>query len=117
MMVNANTDWVKMSDTAIVKQLGSFIKHTRIQQNKTQAQLAEMAGLNRSTIGQIENGESVTLSSLIQVLRVLDVLYVLNHFEINDELSPVEYAKLQKKKRQRASSKGNKKDQNEDLGW
>ena len=54
-----NMDWVKMSDTAIVEQLGKFIKHTRIKQNITQSQLAETAGLNRWTIGQIENGESI----------------------------------------------------------
>lgn len=117
MMVYANIDWVKMSDAAIVKQLGNFIKHTRIQQNITQARLAEMAGLNRWTISQIENGGSVTLTTLIQVLRALDVLYVLNNFEVNDEISPIEYAKLQEKKRQRGSSKGTKKDQNNDLGW
>ncbi len=112
-----NIDWVKMSDAAIVKQLGNFIKHTRIQQNITQAQLAKMAGLNRWTISQIENGGSITLTTLIQVLRALDVLYVLNNFEIDDEISPIEYAKLQEKKRQRVRPQKNKKDQNEDLGW
>lgn len=116
-MGNTNIDWVKMSDAAIVKQLGEFIKHSRIQQNITQAQLADIAGLNRWTISQIENGESITLTTLIQVLRALDVLYVLNHFEINDEISPIEYAKLKEKKRQRARSKGTEKEQNEDLGW
>ena len=76
-----------------------------------------MAGLNRWTISQIEKGESVTLATLIQVLRALDVLYVLKQFEINEEISPIEYAKLQEKKRQRARSKGTEKEQNEDLGW
>jgi transcriptional regulator with XRE-family HTH domain len=117
MMGNTNIDWVKMSDAAIVIQLGNFIKHTRIKQNITQARLAEMAGLNRWTISQIENGESVTLTTLIQVLRALDVLYVLNNFEVNDEISPIEYAKLQENKRRRARSKGTEKDKNEDLGW
>ncbi|MBN1116495.1 MAG: helix-turn-helix domain-containing protein [Bacteroidales bacterium] len=116
-MGKTNMDWVKMSDAAIVKQLGAFIKHTRIHQDVTQAKLAEMAGLNRWTISQIENGESVTLTTLIQVLRALDVLYVLNPFEINNEISPIEYAKLQEKKRQRASSKRKEKDQKEELGW
>lgn len=116
-MANTNIDWVKMSDAAIVKQLGDFIKHTRLQQNITQAQLADMAGLNRWTISQIEKGESVTITTLIQVLRALDVLYVLNHFEINDEISPIEYARLKEKKRQRVRSKGTEKDKNEDTGW
>lgn len=117
MMGNTSIDWVKMTDASIIKQLGAFVRHTRIQKNTTQAQLAEMAGLNRWTISQVENGGSVTLSSLIQVLRALDVLYVLNHFEVKDEISPVEYAKLKEKKRRRVRSKVNKKDKNEDLGW
>ena len=116
-MANTNIDWVKMSDAAIVKQLGDFIKHTRLQQNITQAQLADMAGLNRWTISQIEKGESVTITTLIQVLRALDVLYVVNRFEINDEISPIEYARLKEKKRQRVRSKGTEKDKNEDTGW
>ena len=112
-----NMDWVKMSDVTIVENLGKFIKHIRIQQNITQVQLAKMAGLNRWTIGQIENGESITLTSLIQILRALDVLYVLDDFEVIDEIDPIEYAKLQEKKRKRARTKqvDNKKDK--DLGW
>ena len=116
-MGHTKVDWVKMSDDAIVKQLGDFIKHTRLQQNITQAKLAEIAGLNRWTISKIENGESITLSSLIQVLRALNILYVFNYFEINDEISPIEYAKLQEKKRQRARSKGSDNEQKEDQGW
>lgn len=116
-MRNTNTEWINMSDTVIVKQLGHFIKHTRLQQNTTQAQLAKMAGLNRWTISQIENGESVTLSSFIQILRALDILYVLNSFEINDEISPIEYAKLQEKKRQRARLKKSDDNKKDDLGW
>lgn len=116
-MGNANIDWVKMSDIDILTQLGKFIKHTRIQKNITQLKLAEIAGLNRWTISQIENGESVTLATLIQLLRALDVLYVLNHFEVNNEISPIEYAKIQDNKRQRASSKATNINQHKDLGW
>lgn len=113
----ANMDWIKMSDIAIVEQLGKFIKHTRIQQNITQAQLAEMAGLNRWTIGQIESGESITLTSLIQILRALDVLHVLDSLEVIDEIDPIEYARLQEKKRKRARTKRVDNEHNEDLGW
>ena len=112
-----NMDWVKMSDVTIVENLGKFIKHIRIQQNITQVQLAKMAGLNRWTIGQIENGESITLTSLIQILRALDVLYVLDDFEIIDEIDPIEYAKLQEKKRKRARTKQVDNKKNKDLGW
>ena len=116
-MGNTNTNWVQMSDAAIIHKIGSFIKHTRTQINKTQAQLAEMAGLNRWTISQIENGESITLSSLIQVLRALDCLYVLNDFEVTEIISPLEYAKLKKSKKERVRNKTTKKDNKDDLGW
>ena len=110
-------DWVQMSDMAIVKQIGSFIRHVRLQQNKTQAQLAEIAGLNRWTISQIENGESVTLMSLIQILRSLDSLYALNAFEVSDEISPLEYAKLKKQQKKRVRNKPTKLPDKDDLGW
>ncbi|XLS27970.1 helix-turn-helix domain-containing protein [Flavobacteriaceae bacterium M23B6Z8] len=116
-MGNTNIDWIQMSDVAIVKQIGSYIKHTRLQQHRTQAQLAEIAGLNRWTISQIENGESVTLMSLIQILRALDSLYVLKSFEFSTEISPLEYAKLKKRQKQRVRNKTSNSTNKEDLEW
>jgi transcriptional regulator with XRE-family HTH domain len=43
----------------IVEAIGAFLKHKRLNQNKTQAQIAEDAGLNRWTLSQIENGEAI----------------------------------------------------------
>jgi transcriptional regulator with XRE-family HTH domain len=115
-MGKANKNYTQMSDSAIVAHIGSFIKHTRGQQNKTQAQLAEISGLNRWTISQIENGESITLSSLIQILRALDCLYVLNEFKYSDEISPLEYAILRKRQiKKRVRNKTRDKDEKEEL--
>ena len=117
-MGKTNKSYTQMSDGAIVEHIGSFIKHTRGQQNKTQAQLAEISGLNRWTISQIENGESITLSSLIQILRALDCLYVLNEFKYSDEISPLEYAKLKKQQtKKRVRNKKRDKDSKDDLEW
>lgn len=116
-MRNTSIDWVQMPDVAIVKQIGRYIRHIRLQQNKTQAQLAEMAGLNRWTISQIENGESVTLMSLIQILRALDSLYVLNIFEVSDEISPLEYAKLKKQQKERVRNRTTNTQDKDDLEW
>ena len=117
-MGKTNKNFTQMSDSAIVAHIGSFIKHTRGQQNKTQAQLAEISGLNRWTISQIENGESITLSSLIQILRALDCLYVLNEFNYSDEISPLEYAKLKKQQTKiRVRNKKIDKDNKDELGW
>lgn len=110
-------DWVQMSDAAIVEQIGRYIKHERQQQQRTQAQLSEMAGLNRWTISQVENGESISLTSLLQILRALDRLHVLEAFEYSEEISPLAYAKLKKQQRQRVrNTKGQEPDKG-DLGW
>lgn len=116
-MANTNIKWAQLSDAAIVRHLGTFIKKTRLQKNYTQTQLATRAGLNRYTIGQIENGESITLSTLIQLLRALDSLYVLDQFSTSDEISPIEYAKLKKKERKRASGNDFTVNDPNDIGW
>lgn len=96
-----------MSDNAIITAIGSFIKVKRLEQNRSQNNVAESAGINRSTLSQIENGEAFSLASLIQVLRALDQLELLKIFEIQQELSPLELAKLATRKKQRASGKNN----------
>lgn len=61
--------WHAMSDPAILEVMGNFIQQTRLQQNKTQQQVATAAGINRSTLVQIEKGGGGTLLSFIQILR------------------------------------------------
>ena len=106
-MGNTNTNWVAMSDTAIVSKIGVFIKNERLNSNKTQAQLAEEAGINRWTLSQIENGEAITLISLIQILRALNSLQLLDIFSIKQQVSPLELAKKDQQKRQRARNADN----------
>lgn len=102
-MAKTNMDWMAMTDKSIISVIGQYIKQQRLLQNKTQAAIAESAGINRWTMSKIENGEPISLMSLIQILRALDLLDVLNVFEIKTQISPLELAKLEKQKRQRAS--------------
>jgi transcriptional regulator with XRE-family HTH domain len=106
MMENANDNWAAMSDGAIISTIGDYVKHQRLAQNKTQAQIAEHAGINRWTLSQLENGQAITLTSLIQILRALDLLHLFNVFEFEDEISPIELAKRDKQKRKRAHNAG-----------
>jgi len=118
MLVNTNTDWVSMTDKAIINAIGVYIKHQRLEQNKTQAQVAKEAGINRWTMSQIENGESITLITLIRILRVLNLLHLLEIFAITEKISPIEYAKLkEKEKKLRARPKNNEANSDGDLGW
>ena len=98
-------NWNSMSDNALVQQIGAFVKYHRMEQNKTQDVLANAAGISRSTLSLLERGETVTLASLIQVLRVLDVLHIMDAFEVQQDISPLALAKIEKDKRKRASGK------------
>jgi transcriptional regulator with XRE-family HTH domain len=110
MIDNSNINWKAMSDASILRVVGEFIKHHRLEQNKTQVQLAKEAGINRSTLSEVEKGNRSTLLTLIQLLRVLNQLHILNLFQVQKQLSPIELAKLESRKRKRASRiKSNKK--------
>ena len=115
MMGNTNIDWASMSDGAIISVIGEYLKHQRLAQNKTQAEVAQHAGLNRWTLTQIENGEAITMASFIQILRALDLLHILDAFRIETKISPIELARLEQQKRQRARSK--KTDKPADSDW
>ena len=98
-------DWPAMTDKALIETIGTFVKNHRLNQNRSQNDVATAAGISRSTLSLLERGEKITLGSLIRVLRILDLLYVMDVFKFADEISPLEYAKLKKKKRQRVRKK------------
>lgn len=110
-------NWGAMSDDTIARQIGEFVKHHRMRQNKTQDALARDAGISRSTLSLLERGETVTMATLIQVLRVLDQLQVLDGFAIAEQPSPLALAKAEQKKRQRVSSARKRDGDNEDTDW
>ncbi|MDA3943265.1 MAG: helix-turn-helix transcriptional regulator [Bacteroidetes bacterium] len=110
-------EWASKSDKALAEYIGTFVRHHRMERNKTQDELATAAGISRSTLSLLERGETVTVTTLIQVLRVLDQLVVLNAFEVRETISPLALAKLQKEKRQRARSKSRKDENKEDTDW
>jgi transcriptional regulator with XRE-family HTH domain len=95
------TEWSSLSDKAIAKKIGSFVQHHRMEQQRTQEELAGAAGISRSTLSLLERGETGTLATLLQVLRVLDQLQVLQVFVVQEKPSPLALARLQREKRQR----------------
>jgi transcriptional regulator with XRE-family HTH domain len=110
-------EWHSMSDKVLLKHIGNFIRHHRLNQNKTQGELSTDAGISRSTLSLLERGETVTVSTLIQVLRILDQLSVLNAFEVNETISPLALVKLQKEKRLRARGNSKKNKNTEKTDW
>jgi transcriptional regulator with XRE-family HTH domain len=114
---NSYINWQSMSDVALAHTIGSFIKHQRTQQNKTQNELAKLAGMSRSTLSLLERGEPVNLMSLLQVLRVLNQLHVLESFLVKPQISPIQLAEEQKKVRYRVRKKGNDSSQKNESSW
>jgi transcriptional regulator with XRE-family HTH domain len=102
MMDNINIKWNESSDNALLEVIGQFIQETRLKQNKSQQQVADAAGINRSTLSQIENGRGGTLLTLIQILRVLDQISFLKVFKVEEKESPLYLAKMEMKKRRRS---------------
>lgn len=98
----------QMTDDAIIARIGEYVRQQRLQQNLKQQSLADQAGINRSTLYELEQGKRVTLITLIQVLRALDRLEVLAGFKVSKEPSPIELARLKEKERKRATGKGDK---------
>ncbi len=100
-----NIVWHAMSDQTLSNTIGEFIRHHRLQQNKSQNEVAKAANISRSTLSLLERGKTVTLATLLQVLRVLDLLSVIDNFKIVTQISPIELAKQERKRRQRAGRK------------
>lgn len=98
--------WHVLNDQALLSQIGAFVKHHRLEQNRTQASVAHAAGISRSTLSLLERGETVTLTTLIQVLRVLDLLHVMDGFAIEQRISPLALARAERQQRKRGRSSG-----------
>jgi len=94
-------DWVSMSDTVILEELGKRIKEYRLKKRYTQQNLADRAGISAFSISKIEKGQPVSISIIIPVLRVLRLLDNLEMLLPTIGISPVEALKLKGKTPQR----------------
>jgi transcriptional regulator with XRE-family HTH domain len=99
-----------LSDDAIIKSIGEFVSHHRLQQNKSQTALAEESGISRSALSDMEKGVRFNIMTLVKVLRMLNKLDALYTFEFTNEINPLVLAELEAKQRQRASKSQPKKD-------
>ena len=114
-MMNKNINI--LTNDAIMEGIIFFINQTRLEQNKRQSELAELAGIDRTTLGQFEKGaRSISLGTLIQILRALNRLDVLALFESQPTISPLKLAELEEGKRKRAS-KGFKQQDDTSSDW
>ncbi|VAW56243.1 hypothetical protein MNBD_GAMMA07-180 [hydrothermal vent metagenome] len=90
-----------MTSQAIAKELGQRIEQLRLEQNRTQQQIADEVGLSRVSYRNLVKGQA-KFENIISVLRVLGKLDLVEQFIPEVTFSPMEQLKLQGKKRQRA---------------
>ena len=96
-----------LSDNALLEMIGEKVKRRRVSARLTQRQLAERAHVALSAMGNIENGRNCALVTLVQVLRALNALDLLEPFYKEEPISPRAVAQYEKKHpaRQRVRNK------------
>lgn len=104
-----------LTDNMILSKLGEAMKRLRLERNVSQKELAQSAGVSISSVAAMERGESVSLKTLISLLRALNSLDMLSDFFKEQEISPITYAKQLdgQKSRKRASATTNNNDKTE----
>ncbi|WP_144244170.1 helix-turn-helix transcriptional regulator [Nitrincola sp. A-D6] len=92
----------EQSASAIAEELGERLKQARLNCDLTQTEVAERAGIARKTVLNAEKG-SAQLENFVAILLALDLAEQLDLFLPKQPISPLQLAKLQGKKRKRAS--------------
>ena len=85
-----------------LRELGDRLQATRLQQNRTAEAIATAAGVSRATVVRAESGHNTSLESLVRILRALGRLDALDAFLPEPLVSPLELARSQGRRRQRA---------------
>lgn len=103
-------------DDAVLQELGARLRAARLSRNLSQAQLAEEAGIGRVTLQRLEEGKgSASLSSLIRVLRALDLSEGWNQLVPPPRPSPL--AELEDRGRPRRRAGSSRKQSRRGEGW
>ncbi len=94
-----------LTPKTMLEELGRRLARRRLDLGITQADAAKSAGLGKRTVERIEAGGDTQVSTLLRLLRVLDLLGGMEHLVPEGGPSPMDLLKLSGKKRKRASSK------------
>jgi len=102
------TDFSVASSEAIESALGQQIEAIRLSRNLTQAQLADQAGISRSTFTRlVQDDKGISLDSFIRIMQALELRDHLQALLPDPGVSPLEELEKAGKKRQRARNKKN----------
>ena len=106
-----------ISDSAVLKELGSRVARYRLNNNLTQDAFAREAGVSQRTLIRIEHGESTQTSNLIRIFRALRILENFEALIPEPAISPIQQLQLHGKSRKRASPEPNKSGAKKPWSW
>jgi transcriptional regulator with XRE-family HTH domain len=92
-----------LTDEALLQELGARLARARVDRDLTQKQLAEEAGVSKTTVERAEAGRSTTVPNFLRILRVLRLLDGLEALVPAPTISPIAITRLESKQRQRGT--------------
>ena len=96
----------EITDDAVLAELGGRLHRHRLARNWTQAQTAARAGVGQATVQRAERGESVQMTSMVKLLRTLELLEGLDAaIPASIELPIAHLEREQRKGRRRARAR------------
>ncbi len=104
-----------LTDEAVLAEIGERITRCRLDLQLTQAAVAEQAGVSKRTLERIEAGASAQMSSIIRIMRALNLLPGLDAMIPETRQRPMDLLKRKGKVRQRASSQ--RRSESPDAPW
>ncbi len=94
-----------MTIEADIKELGSWVARTRIQNQITQAELANRCGVAKRTLERFEQGESIGLSTFLKILKELNLFQELKSLIPEKVEGPMSVLRGERKIKKRVRSK------------
>ena len=106
----------RSSNEEFLREFGKRIREVRVDMDMTQSEVAKKAGVTSKTIGRIENGEDLAVSTMLNVLRALGMVQNI------DALVPEPTARpsvliANDKEKQRVRKKASQKDSSRQWKW
>jgi transcriptional regulator with XRE-family HTH domain len=103
--MSLSIDYERAPIEALQADLGQRLVRLRLARNVNQHDLARDAGVSRRTVTRLENGESVSLDTLLRVMRALGVAGRLATLLPDLDVLPIDRVRLKDKARRRARVK------------
>lgn len=100
-----NIDFAIAPSHTVIRALFDRIEEIRLSRNISQAALAEEAGVSRSTITRLAQGQNISVDSFVRIMQALGLADHLAALLPNPRVRPVERIRLDGAERRRASSR------------